>query len=74
MFLPVVHLDHLIPVGGDLRQAEMTAEIDEVEHVFLEAGAAKAHRGLQKLWPNARVGANGPGDFIHISTGFFAKG
>jgi hypothetical protein len=62
-----------LPVGGHFGQAEVFAEVDEVQDVFLEAGAAKAHRGLQKLGADAGVFADRVGDFVYVGAGGLAE-
>ena len=52
----------------------MAAEIHQVEDVFLEAAAAKAWTGLEELGPQARIGADGAGQLLHIGAGGFAEG
>ena len=49
---------HRVPVLGDLLEADGVADVDEVEDVLLETGAAKADRGVQEFGPDARVGAD----------------
>ena len=73
-FLPVVEMDHLAPVFGDVGQVEGLAEIDEVEDVLLETRAAEADGGLEELRADARVHADGAADFIDIGAGGFAEG
>ena len=41
-FWVVVHVGHAAPVLGDFGQVQGLGQVDEVEDVFLEAGAAKA--------------------------------
>src|SRR5690606_4005502 len=62
------------PVGGDLGQAEAFAEIDEVEDVLLEAGAAEADGGLEELGADAGVLADGVGDLVNVGAGGLAEG
>lgn len=72
--LPVVHLDDLVPVGGDFGEAEVFAEVGEVEDVFLEAGAAEADGGFEEFGADAGVGADGAGDLVDVGAGAFAEG
>ena len=46
LLLPVVHLNHLIPVGRDLGQSKVLAEVSQVKNVFLETGTTPAVRHL----------------------------
>ena len=48
-------LTYLLPVSRNLQQAQRLANIDKIEDVFLETGAAEANRSLQKLRAEARV-------------------
>ena len=72
--LGIVHLNDFFPVVGTFIQAIASAEVDEVEHVFLEAGTAKARACFEEVFSNAVVGAEDVGHFIDVSTGFFAEG
>lgn len=74
LFLVVVHADDLFPVAGDVGQAEVVAEVYEVEDVFLEAGAAESDGGFEEFGADARVGADGAGDFFDVGAGGFAEG
>ena len=47
-----------VPVLGHLLEADCLADVDQVENVLLEAGAAKAHAGVQELGADPRVCAN----------------
>ena len=47
-----------MPVLSHLLEADCLADVDQVENVLLEAGAAKAHAGIQKFGANPRVCAN----------------
>ena len=46
---------HRVPVVGDLLQAQRLANVDKVQDVLLEAGAAEADAGIQELGSDARV-------------------
>ena len=46
LLLVVVHGDHVPPVGGDLVQVQLLANVNQVKDVFLEAGAAEPDRSL----------------------------
>ena len=52
----------------------MTAEVHQIEDVFLETAAPKAGPSIQEFRANAAVGANRPGHFAHIRPTGFAKG
>ena len=41
--LVVIHLNHRHPVGGLLCQVEVLAQVNQIQDVLLEAGAAKTH-------------------------------
>lgn len=71
--LPVVDLDHALPVGGDLGEAEVLAEVGEVQDVLLEAGTAVADGGLEELRSDAGVLADGAGDLVDVGTGGLAE-
>ena len=49
---------HRVPVLGHLLEADCLADVDQVENVLLEAGAAEAHAGVQELGADPRVCAN----------------
>jgi len=68
LLLPIVHHNHLVPVFGHLREAKRTAEIDEIEDIFLKAGAAKANGSLEKLGPDARVDADSVRDLCDVGS------
>lgn len=46
---------HLVPVLRNLGQARRLADVDEVEHVLLEARPAEPYRGVEELVPDAGV-------------------
>ncbi len=52
----------------------MPAEVDEVQDILFEAGTAEADAGIQKLWADAAVHADGPGDLGDIGLRLFAEG
>ena len=58
---------HRIPVLGHSLQALLLADVNEVEDVLLEAGAAKADGGLQELGANAGVCADALGHLREAS-------
>ena len=74
VFLVVVHHYHLLPVGGYFRKAEVAAKVNQVQDVFLEAGAAETDGGFQEFGPDAAVGADGTGNLFDVGTGLLAKG
>ena len=74
LLLVVVHEDDLVPVGGALVEAVGLAEVDEVEDVLLEAGAAEADGGLEEAAADAVVLADGTADLGHVGAGGLAEG
>lgn len=62
----------MVPVLGDLGQAEAAAQIDQVENIFLEAAAAEADACAQKVGPDAAVDAGGVRDFVDVGAGRLA--
>ena len=48
-----------MPVVGHGLEPHRLADVDQVEDVLLEAGAPKAHAGVEELAANARVCADG---------------
>ncbi len=72
--LPIVEMNDLPPVFRDMGEMEGFAEVNEIEQVLLETRAAKTDRGLEKFRTDARVHADGAGDFVDIGTGGFAEG
>ncbi|CAK0843322.1 unnamed protein product [Prorocentrum cordatum] len=73
LLLVLVHVDHLLPVLSALVQAELLADVHEVQDVLLEAGAAESDRGVQELLPDAAVGADGPGHLADVGTRALAE-
>ena len=69
LLLPVVHHDDLVPILGDLGQAEGAAEVDEVEDVLLEARAAEEDvaRGVGRAVLQAR--GRVPADVVRPGVG-----
>ncbi len=49
---------HRVPVVGDLLESQRLADVNQVQDVLLEAGAAKADAGVQEFGADARVRAN----------------
>ena len=72
--LGFVHGDDAFPVGGAVVEAVGAAEVDEVEDVFLEAGAAEAGAGLEELGADAAVHAEDAGDLGDVGAGGLAEG
>ena len=64
--LVVVYVHDSLPVCGLLVQAQVFAQVDQVENVFLKARSSKADRGLEKLGPDPGVGPNG-GGYLEMS-------
>jgi hypothetical protein len=56
-----------VPVVSHLLKANRLADVHQVKDIFLEAAAAKAHRGVEELGADARVGANGLGHLLDVS-------
>ena len=73
VLLPAVELDHALPVGRHIVEAVMTADVNQIEDVLLEAAAAKAWACLQELGADTTVGANGMGHLVDIRSGGLAE-
>ncbi len=73
MRLPFVDFHDAFPVGGDFGESVVSAQVNEVQDVFLEAAAAKADRSLEELGANPMVLSHDKGDFIDIGAGLFAE-
>mmetsp|Transcript_150128 Transcript_150128/g.418289 ORF Transcript_150128/g.418289 Transcript_150128/m.418289 type:complete len:319 (-) Transcript_150128:404-1360(-) len=71
--LVVVHVHDLLPVGRHFVEAELFADVNEVEDVLLEAGAAEADGGAEELGPDAGVCADGPGHLSDVRARALAK-
>mmetsp|Transcript_14641 Transcript_14641/g.35284 ORF Transcript_14641/g.35284 Transcript_14641/m.35284 type:complete len:219 (+) Transcript_14641:206-862(+) len=69
LLLVIVHDDHIIPVVRAFFQAIRLAEVDEVEDVLLEAGAAKTDGGVEETFADAIIHADGAGDFGYVGSG-----
>lgn len=72
--LVVVDLDDVEPVLGDLVEAVVLAEVDEVEHILLEAGATEADGGGEELAAETRVRTDSAGDLSDIGADLLADG
>ena len=73
LLLVVVDVDHVFPVGGDLVQVQLLANVDQVEDVLLKAGAAEPDRGLrfeEGIITNFSDGQNLNINLINISLKF----
>merc|ERR1719188_1712796 len=66
LLLVLVHVDDLLPVLGHFVQAELLANIHEIQDVLLEAGAAKTDGSVEELLSDARVGADSSGHLPDI--------
>uniref|UniRef100_A0A8R7U5F2 Uncharacterized protein n=1 Tax=Triticum urartu TaxID=4572 RepID=A0A8R7U5F2_TRIUA len=71
--LVVVDADDLPPVLCHLGEAVALADVDEVEDVLLEAGAAEADAGGEEARADARVLADGAGHLGDVSAGGLAQ-
>mmetsp|Transcript_127350 Transcript_127350/g.271512 ORF Transcript_127350/g.271512 Transcript_127350/m.271512 type:complete len:227 (-) Transcript_127350:554-1234(-) len=71
--LVLIHIHNLLPVPRHLVQAELFADVDEVQDVLLEAGAAETYGGLEELRPDAGVRANSSGNLPYVSAGALAQ-
>ena len=58
VLLPGVQRNHALPVIRHLRQAEMPAEIHQIEDVLLETAATKPRPGIQEFRANPAIGAD----------------
>jgi thiol-disulfide isomerase/thioredoxin len=67
-------VDDLYLVVSDFGEAVVLADVDEVEDVFLEAGATEADTGIEEFRANAGVFPDGVGDFIHVRAGGLTEG
>ena len=73
LLLVVVDVDHVFPVGGDLVQVQLLANVDQAEDVLLKAGAAEPDRGLrfeEGIITNFSDGQNLNINLINISLKF----
>lgn len=71
--LVLIHQHDLVPIVGNLGEAERLANVHEVENILLEARSSVSHRCLEELGSDTRIRANGTGDFIDISIGGLAE-
>ncbi len=71
--LPFIDLDDAFPISGDFGETVISAQVNEVQDVFLEATAAKANRSLEELGTNPMVLSHDKSDFIDIGTGTLAE-
>ena len=69
MLLPGVEQDHALPIVGHIRQTEVTAEIHQIQDVFLETAAPKSWACVEKFGSNPAIGANRFSHLAHIRTG-----
>jgi thiol-disulfide isomerase/thioredoxin len=67
-------VDDLFLVVSDFEEAVALADVDEVEDVFLKAGATETDVGVEEFRANAGVFPDGVGDFIHVHTGGLTEG
>ena len=74
MLLPRVQGHHLFPVAGHILKAVITAQVNQIEDVLLEATAAKSRAGLEKLGADAAVSADRIGHLAHVGTGGLTEG
>lgn len=66
--------DDLTPIRGHFGKVKALRKVNEVEDVLLEARAAKAHRGAQKLGPKTSILADSVGDFLNVGAGRLTDG
>mmetsp|Transcript_71734 Transcript_71734/g.156139 ORF Transcript_71734/g.156139 Transcript_71734/m.156139 type:complete len:226 (+) Transcript_71734:432-1109(+) len=71
--LLLVHVHHLLPILGTSWQPLGFADINQIQNVLLEAGAAEADGGIQELGADPRVGTDGARDLCHICTCLLAE-
>lgn len=74
VLLVLVHVDNLPPVRSYLREMKTLAEIHEIEDILLETRSTEPDTGSQEFGANARIEADGMGDFINVGTGGFTDG
>jgi thiol-disulfide isomerase/thioredoxin len=67
-------VDDLFLVVSDFEEAVALADVDEVEDVFLKAGATETDAGIEEFRANAGVFLDGVGDFIHVHAGGLTEG
>ncbi len=73
VLLVFIDFDDAFPVGGHFRQTVKTAQVHQVEDVFLEAGSAEADARLEKFGADAAVRAHGVRDFGDVGVRLFTK-
>mmetsp|Transcript_14966 Transcript_14966/g.22773 ORF Transcript_14966/g.22773 Transcript_14966/m.22773 type:complete len:237 (+) Transcript_14966:225-935(+) len=73
LLLVLVHVHHLLPILGTSWQPLGFADINQIQNVLLEAGAAEADGGIQELGADPRVGTDGARDLCHICTCLLAE-
>jgi len=73
VLLPAVELHHALPIGSNVVEAVVTAEVHQVEDVLLEAAAAKTRASFEELGADAAIGADGMGYLIDVSAGGLAE-
>ena len=66
VLLPGVQSNNALPVIRHLRQAEMAAEIHQIENVLLETAATEARAGIEEFRADPTVGADRPGHLAHV--------
>jgi hypothetical protein len=64
----------LTPISSHFGKVKGLRKVNEVENIFLKARATKPDRGTQKPGPNARVTADGVGDFLNVGACRLAYG
>ena len=74
MLLPCVQGNHLLPVAGHILKAVITAQVNQIEDVLLEAAAAKSRAGREKLGADAAVCTDSIGHLAHVGTGGLTEG
>ena len=57
LFLVVVHDDDLVPVLGDIVEADRLAQVHKVEDVLLETRATEPRRRVEKFLADPRIRA-----------------
>jgi hypothetical protein len=69
-----VHLYDLRPVGGNIGESEVSAQVSQVEYILLKARTSESNGTLEELGADPGIGADCPGDFVDIRSGSFTEG
>lgn len=73
-FLPVlVHIDHCLPVVGDLIETFHLCEVSQRQDILLEAAASEPHTTIQEFIADSAIARNTSFDLLYIGLVLFAK-